>query len=65
VADTVVAFLFPDQAVTATVQEGVVTIGGAVHNKTLVPVAARLARAVEGVVDVRMHLAEPDPAPPR
>ncbi|WP_405923033.1 CBS domain-containing protein [Streptomyces sp. NBC_00035] len=65
VADTVVVFLFPDEAVAATVQEGVVTITGAIHNKTLVPVAARLARAVEGVVDVRMDLAEPDPAPPK
>ncbi|MFF1682939.1 CBS domain-containing protein [Streptomyces sp. NPDC058256] len=65
VADTVVAFLFPNEAVAATVQEGVVTITGAIHNKTLVPVAARLSRAVEGVVDVRMDLTEPDPAPPQ
>ncbi|MFI6645429.1 CBS domain-containing protein [Streptomyces sp. NPDC050504] len=54
VANTVVAFLFPGQGVTVRVDEGVVTLGGEIRNKELVPVAARLARAVEGVVDVNM-----------
>src|SRR5690606_33726175 len=35
------------------VREGVVTLGGRIRDTSLVPVAARLTRAVEGVVDVR------------
>ncbi|WP_274580823.1 BON domain-containing protein [Streptomyces sp. E5N91] len=35
------------------VSDGLVTLGGRVRDTSLVPVAARLARAVEGVVDVR------------
>lgn len=69
VARTVIACLFPRQNVTATVQEGVVTFHGVLHDRHLVPVAARLAQAVEGVVDVRMDLTAPDltapAAPPR
>ncbi|MFD9483681.1 CBS domain-containing protein [Streptomyces sp. NPDC059991] len=53
---TVIACLFPRQSVTATAQEGVVTFHGALHDRHLVPVAARLAHAVEGVVDVHMVL---------
>ncbi|WP_406346733.1 CBS domain-containing protein [Streptomyces sp. NBC_00648] len=64
VARTVIAYLFPRQAVAATVDEGVVTFHGAVRDRNLVPVAARLAQAVEGVVDVRMNL-DPPAAPPR
>ncbi|WP_199843697.1 CBS domain-containing protein [Streptomyces formicae] len=60
---TVVAVLFPDGAVTVAVEEGVVTLGGAIRDRSLVPVAARLARAVEGVVDVRVDLAEPGEKP--
>ncbi|MFE6891316.1 CBS domain-containing protein [Streptomyces sp. NPDC057694] len=56
---TVAAYLFPDAPVTVTVTDGVVTFGGALGNRNLVPVAARLARAVEGVVDVRMDFAGP------
>ncbi|MEU6820961.1 CBS domain-containing protein [Streptomyces atriruber] len=65
VTRTVTALLFPDRAVTVVVENGVVTIGGEIRDRTLVPVAARLTRAIEGVVDVRMDLTEPDQAPPR
>ncbi|MGH4032047.1 CBS domain-containing protein [Actinomycetota bacterium Odt1-20B] len=50
----VVAHLFPSETVTASVEEGVVTLHGTIRDKNLVPIAARLARAVEGVVDIRM-----------
>ncbi|MFF0745450.1 CBS domain-containing protein [Streptomyces sp. NPDC004111] len=52
--------LFPGQDVTASVEEGVVTVRGAIRDRRLVPVAARLAQAVEGVVDVRMELTAPE-----
>lgn len=64
VARTVSAYLFPRQTITTTVDQGVVTFHGPLPDRRLVPVAARLARAVEGVVDVRMDLAAPA-APPR
>ncbi|MFJ9012130.1 CBS domain-containing protein [Streptomyces canus] len=50
----VVAFLFPDpvEPVRVTVRDGVVTVTGRVPDTSVVPVAARLVRAVEGVVDV-------------
>ncbi|MGV9251986.1 CBS domain-containing protein [Streptomyces sp. NPDC003697] len=38
------------------VDDGVVTLTGRVRDTALVPVAARLVRAVEGVVDVECHL---------
>ncbi|WP_306322076.1 MULTISPECIES: CBS domain-containing protein [unclassified Streptomyces] len=60
---TVTSYLFPGQPVTVTVAEGVVTFGGALANRNLVPVAARLARAVEGVVDIRMDFTETAPKP--
>ncbi|KOT60301.1 MULTISPECIES: CBS domain-containing protein [Streptomyces] len=44
--------VFPGQDVTVDVQDGVVTLGGPVRDTSCVPVAARLCRAVEGVVDV-------------
>ncbi|MFD8176551.1 CBS domain-containing protein [Streptomyces sp. NA03103] len=40
------------------VSDGVVTLRGRVEDTSLVPVAARLARAVEGVVDVRWNPAD-------
>ncbi|MEU5097886.1 CBS domain-containing protein [Streptomyces sp. NPDC020996] len=54
----VVAYLFPapDSEVRVEVDEGVVTLGGRVRDTSLVPVAARMVRAVEGVVDVRFDL---------
>ncbi|MFE9120424.1 CBS domain-containing protein [Streptomyces sp. NPDC007172] len=59
---TVLTPLFPGRAVTASVQNGVVTLCGPVHDRNLVPVAARLAHAVEGVVDVRLDLSAPPPS---
>ncbi|MFE7931299.1 CBS domain-containing protein [Streptomyces sp. NPDC057456] len=54
----VVDRLFPLSAdhIRVEVAEGVVTLTGWVDGPRLVPVAERLARAVEGVVDVRCHL---------
>ncbi|WP_367325308.1 CBS domain-containing protein [Streptomyces sp. HUAS ZL42] len=58
----VVAYLFPApaSAVRCEVREGVVVLVGRVRDRSLVPVAARLVRAVEGVVDVRFELEGPD-----
>ncbi|WP_328494697.1 CBS domain-containing protein [Streptomyces sp. NBC_00414] len=42
--------------VTVAVAEGVVTLGGSLPDRGLVPVLARAVRAVEGVVDVRIDL---------
>jgi CBS domain-containing protein len=54
----VVSYLFGDTAphVEVRVADGVVTLAGRLSDTTLVPVAARLARAVEGVVDVQWEL---------
>ncbi|WP_416981895.1 CBS domain-containing protein [Streptomyces sp. T028] len=54
----VVSFLFPtpDSSVRVTVRDGVVRLVGRVRDTSLVPVAARLVRAVEGVVDVDFDL---------
>ncbi|CAL9283260.1 CBS domain-containing protein [Streptomyces olindensis] len=56
----VVAYLFPSptSAVRVAVQEGVVTLSGRIRDTALVPVAARLIRAVEGVVDAEFDLSE-------
>ncbi|WP_432193175.1 CBS domain-containing protein [Streptomyces sp. bgisy027] len=56
----VVAYLFPlpASAVRVDVLDGVVRLGGRIRDKSLVPVAARLVRAVEGVVDVVFELDE-------
>ncbi|MYT75141.1 CBS domain-containing protein [Streptomyces sp. SID8367] len=62
VRHTVAAYLFPDEQITVVVADGVVTFGGTLRNRNLVPVAARLARAVEGVVDIRMDFTGPAPA---
>ncbi|MET7481700.1 CBS domain-containing protein [Streptomyces sp. NPDC005538] len=60
----VAAYLFPapDSQVRVEVAEGVVTLGGRVRDTSLVPVAARLVRAVEGVVDVRFALDGQNPS---
>ncbi|GGW77336.1 hypothetical protein GCM10010503_64040 [Streptomyces lucensis JCM 4490] len=57
----IVAYLFPppSSAVRVEVHDGVATLTGRVRDTALVPVAARLVRAVEGVVDVRFDLARP------
>lgn len=54
----VVAYLFPEpgSAVRVEALDGVVRLGGRIRDKSLVPVAARLVRAVEGVVDVVFEL---------
>ncbi|MGD1218431.1 MULTISPECIES: CBS domain-containing protein [Streptomyces] len=56
----VVDRLFPLSAdhIQVEASDGVVTLAGWVESTGLVPVAERLARAVEGVVDVRCHLAQ-------
>ncbi|MGC0400487.1 CBS domain-containing protein [Streptomyces sp. SAI-126] len=65
----VVAYLFPLPASSArvAVREGIVTLSGRIRDTSLVPVAARLIRAVEGVVDVEFDLSahgtSPEPAP--
>ncbi|WP_371642354.1 CBS domain-containing protein [Streptomyces mirabilis] len=57
----VVSYLFraPSAPVRVQVQDGVVTLTGRVRDTSLVPVAARLVRAVEGVVDVEFELPGP------
>ncbi|MEU1273787.1 CBS domain-containing protein [Streptomyces sp. NPDC005799] len=57
----VVAALFPEAAepIDVAVRDGVVRITGRVTDTTLVPVTTRLARAVEGVVDVDCALLGP------
>ncbi|MFJ9535882.1 CBS domain-containing protein [Streptomyces sp. NPDC101225] len=61
VRDEVVAGLFPapSEPIHVEVREGVVRLTGRIADTTLVPVAARLVRAVEGVVDVDCALAGP------
>ncbi|WP_193783454.1 CBS domain-containing protein [Streptomyces sp. E5N91] len=60
VGQDVVAPLFPSppDTVRVEVSDGVVTLRGRVEDTSLVPVAARLVRAVEGVVDVRWNPAD-------
>ncbi|MCX4418724.1 CBS domain-containing protein [Streptomyces mirabilis] len=54
----IVAYLFPPPAssIHVDVHDGVATLTGRVRDTSLVPVAARLVRAVEGVVDVEFDL---------
>ncbi|MFD5393248.1 CBS domain-containing protein [Streptomyces sp. NPDC127097] len=54
----VVDRLFPDSAeeLSVSVTDGVVALSGRTRNMSLIPVAARLVRAVEGVVDVTFDL---------
>lgn len=58
VRENVVARLFPGawRSVEVDVEEGVVTLSGLLGDRSLVPVADRLVRSVEGVVDVRFEL---------
>ncbi|MFF4805602.1 CBS domain-containing protein [Streptomyces sp. NPDC001351] len=60
----VVANLFPEpvSAVRVEVGNGVVKLIGHARNTSLVPVAARLVRAVEGVVDVEFELTRSEAA---
>ncbi|WP_328643220.1 CBS domain-containing protein [Streptomyces canus] len=54
----VVSYLFPTPASSAgvSVRDGVVTLSGRIRDASLVPVAGRLIRAVEGVVDVEFDV---------
>ena len=60
----VVAYLFPPPAssVRVAVEDGIVKLSGRVRDASLVSVAERLVRAVEGVVDVRFALDVPGAA---
>ncbi|MFG2549367.1 CBS domain-containing protein [Streptomyces sp. NPDC048581] len=62
---TVVSYLFPalSHGIHVNVHEGVVTLRGHIHDTSLISVAARLVRAVEGVVDVEPHLTGPSADP--
>jgi CBS domain-containing protein len=53
------------EAVRVEVHDGVVTLTGRVHETALIPLAARLARTVAGVVDVRCALTGPPRRGPR
>ncbi|MER6124152.1 CBS domain-containing protein [Streptomyces sp. NPDC001795] len=55
-----VLFPAPVEPVHVIVTEGVVTLTGKIRDSALIPVAVRLARAVEGVVDVDCHLSGTD-----
>ncbi|MCT7355844.1 CBS domain-containing protein [Streptomyces sp. 15-116A] len=57
----VVSYLFPapTSAARVAVRDGIVTLSGRIRGTSLVPVAARLIRAVEGVVDVEFDVSGP------
>ncbi|GLW50320.1 hypothetical protein Stsp02_59810 [Streptomyces sp. NBRC 14336] len=56
IRSTVLGHLPFTNPLTVNVKEGVVTLGGSLPDRTLVPVLARAVRAVEGVVDIRLDL---------
>ncbi|MDL2074871.1 CBS domain-containing protein [Streptomyces sp. GXMU-J15] len=56
IRSTVLGHLPFTSPLTVNVKEGVVTLGGSLPDRTLVPVLARAVRAVEGVVDIRLDL---------
>ncbi|WP_328505960.1 CBS domain-containing protein [Streptomyces sp. NBC_00391] len=62
---TVVSYLFPafSHAIHVNVHEGVVTLRGHIRDTSLISVAVRLVRAIEGVVDVEPRLTGESPAP--
>ncbi|MBL1098818.1 CBS domain-containing protein [Streptomyces coffeae] len=64
VRNEVVTHLFPapGQTVQVSVSEGVVTLTGRIRDAVLIPAAARLIRAVEGVVDFDNQLTTAPPA---
>ncbi|WP_405835828.1 CBS domain-containing protein [Streptomyces platensis] len=55
-------FTAPVKDLRVTVVDGVVTLSGRVRDTSLIPVAARLVRAVEGVVDVEFDVTVPTAA---
>jgi predicted transcriptional regulator len=58
----IVSSLFPppSSAIQVEVHDGLATLTGRIRDAAMVPVAARLVRAVEGVVDVQFDLAHDD-----
>ncbi|MFF8993740.1 CBS domain-containing protein [Streptomyces sp. NPDC014983] len=64
---TVVSYLFPAlaHAIHVSVRDGIVTLRGPVHDTSLLWVAERLTRAVEGVVGVETRLTGTAAAPGR
>ncbi|QEV65228.1 CBS domain-containing protein [Streptomyces spectabilis] len=59
VRSSVLAPLPASSGVEVRVHQGIVTLAGTLRDKALVPVLARAARAVEGVVDIRLDLSHP------
>lgn len=55
-------FAAPTRDLQVTVTDGVVTLRGRVRDRSFIPVAARLVRSVEGVVDVDFDVTGPDAA---
>ncbi len=55
-ARTVLSGLPAASGLDVRVSDGVVTLGGALSDRALVPLVARAVRAVEGVVDIRLDL---------
>ncbi|RFC70728.1 CBS domain-containing protein [Streptomyces sp. AcE210] len=54
----IVSSLFaPPSVIQVEVHDGVATLTGRIHDTAMVPIAARLVRSVEGVVDVQFDLA--------
>ncbi|MCX4648579.1 MULTISPECIES: CBS domain-containing protein [unclassified Streptomyces] len=47
----------PPSVIQVEVHDGVATLTGRIHDTAMVPIAARLVRSVEGVVDVQFDLA--------
>ncbi|MBO0916188.1 CBS domain-containing protein [Streptomyces laculatispora] len=54
--DTVLAEIPAAAGVNASVTDGVVTLGGSLQERSLIPLLARAVRAVEGTVDIRVDL---------
>ncbi|MET9450489.1 CBS domain-containing protein [Streptomyces cinerochromogenes] len=62
---TVVSYLFPlhAHAIHVSVRDGIVTLRGPVHDTSLIWVAERLVRGLEGVVGVEPQLGGEEPGP--
>ena len=63
IRNTVLADLPTTAQVHVEVTDGVVTLGGHLRERALVPLLARAIRAVEGVVDIRVDLHSPELIP--
>jgi osmotically-inducible protein OsmY len=58
IADVITGYLGTEPArVSVTVTDGIVRLSGEVEHKSMVPLAARMTRAIDGVVEVRSDLA--------